>query len=396
MNSQNLSLGSPNLEEAIDYHPLITEPETLLTEVVLLMNQRQEFQCLLPDWRQDSQSTINQQNNSNCVLIVEDQKIVGIFTQRDLVRLIAKNFDFHGVAISEVMTSEIITLSKKHFQDVFAALFLFRRYRIRHLPIVDELGNLVGVVSHESLRACLRPSNLLKLRRVADIMTSNVIQANPSASVLNLVRLMADYRVSCVVIVDHLVQKSNGGLPVGIITEKDILQFKGLRLNLDKTQAQDVMSTPLFLLNPDDSLWYAHQQMQKMRLRRLVVSWNWGEGLGIVTQTSLLKVFDPMEMYGVIDTLQQTVKNLENKIDHKSVSIKQISKLISENSSDRIKDQIPNIKEDNQENISKILFHLEQTTKQLINNDRLSEEEKMSYLNENLMRINQLQKFIIN
>ena len=396
MNSQNLSLGSPNLEEAIDYHPLITEPETLLTEVVLLMNQRQEFKCLLPDWRQDSQSTINQQNNSNCVLIVEDQKIVGIFTQRDLVRLIAKNFDFHGVAISEVMTSEIITLSKKHFQDVFAALFLFRRYRIRHLPIVDELGNLVGVVSHESLRACLRPSNLLKLRRVADIMTSNVIQANPSASVLNLVRLMADYRVSCVVIVDHLVQKSNGGLPVGIITEKDILQFKGLKLNLDKTQAQDVMSTPLFLLNPDDSLWYAHQQMQKMRLRRLVVSWNWGEGLGIVTQTSLLKVFDPMEMYGVIDTLQQTVKNLENKIDHKSVSIKQISKLISENSSDRIKDQIPNIKEDNQENISNILFHLEQTTKQLINNDRLSEEEKMSYLNENLMRINQLQKLIIN
>ncbi len=396
MNSQNLSLGSPNLEEAIDYHPLITEPETLLTEVVLLMNQRQEFKCLLPDWRQDSQSTINQQNNSNCVLIVEDQKIVGIFTQRDLVRLIAKNFDFHGVAISEVMTSEIITLSKKHFQDVFAALFLFRRYRIRHLPIVDGLGNLVGVVSHESLRACLRPSNLLKLRRVADIMTSNVIQANPSASVLNLVRLMADYRVSCVVIVDHLVQKSNGGLPVGIITEKDILQFKGLKLNLDKTQAQDVMSTPLFLLNPDDSLWYAHQQMQKMRLRRLVVSWNWGEGLGIVTQTSLLKVFDPMEMYGVIDTLQQTVKNLENKIDHKSVSIKQISKLISENSSDRIKDQIPNIKEDNQENISKILFHLEQTTKQLINNDRLSEEEKMSYLNENLMRINQLQKLIIN
>ena len=70
------------------------------------------------------------------------------------------------------------------------------------------------------------------------------------------------------------------------------------------------MSTPLFLLRPEDSLWYAHQEMQKRHVRRLVVSWDWGQGMGIVTQTSLLKVFDPMEMYGVIDSLQRTIKHL--------------------------------------------------------------------------------------
>ena len=32
----------------------------------------------------------------------------------------------------------------------------------------------------------------------------------------------------------------------------------------------------------------------------------WGQGLGIITQSSLLRVFDPMEMYGVQDTLQQS------------------------------------------------------------------------------------------
>jgi hypothetical protein len=46
---------------------------------------------------------------------------------------------------------------------------------------------------------------------------------------------------------------------------------------------------------------------------RLVVSWNWGRGLGIVTQTSLLRVFDPMEMYGVIENLQQTIQQLESE-----------------------------------------------------------------------------------
>jgi signal-transduction protein with cAMP-binding, CBS, and nucleotidyltransferase domain len=99
--------------------------------------------------------------------------------------------------------------------------------------------------------------------------------------------------------------------PVGIVTERDIVQFQSLELELSKIQAQDVMSTPLFLLSPEDSLWTAHQEMQHRHVRRLVVSWNWGRGLGIVTQTNLLRVFDPMEMYGVIETLQRTVEQLE-------------------------------------------------------------------------------------
>jgi CBS-domain-containing membrane protein len=67
------------------------------------------------------------------------------------------------------------------------------------------------------------------------------------------------------------------------------------------------MSSPLFLASPEDSLWDAHQAMQRHQVQRLVVSWNWGKGLGIITQTSLLRVFDPVEMLGVHDTLQQTV-----------------------------------------------------------------------------------------
>ena len=101
--------------------------------------------------------------------------------------------------------------------------------------------------------------------------------------------------------------------PVGIVTERDIVQFQALQIDLAKTSAQIVMSSPLFLLSPQDSLWTAHQEMQTRKVGRLVVSWNWGQGLGIVTQTSLLRVFDPMEMYGVIENLQQTIQQMEAK-----------------------------------------------------------------------------------
>ncbi len=46
----------------------------------------------------------------------------------------------------------------------------------------------------------MRPANLLKLRRVADVMSQNIIHAPLNTSVLNVARLMNERRVSCVVI----------------------------------------------------------------------------------------------------------------------------------------------------------------------------------------------------
>ena len=261
-----------------------------------------------------SASGVNSRHAS-CALIVEKEQIVGIFTERDIVRLTANDVCLTTLSVADVMTSPVKTLQKSAFQDIFAVLFLFRRYRIRHLPIVDEHNHPIGIVTPDSIRRVLRPANLLKMRRVADVMSTNVIHAAPTVSVMYLAQQMAEHRVSCVVIAEvdsHSAtsREIRAFLPVGIVTERDIVQFQALELDLQRLTAQDVMSTPLFLLEPTDSLWTAHQEMQSRRVRRLVVSWNWGSGLGIVTQTSLLRVFDPIEMYGIIESMQQTLHQI--------------------------------------------------------------------------------------
>lgn len=300
---------APTLEEAIDHQPLIVAPDTLLIDVIALMSQQGGKSCSLPNFHSPSDQLSIREPRSSCVLVMHSDKLLGIFTERDIVRLTANGINFEEVTVAEVMAQPVITFPQTSCQDIFAALFIFRRYRIRHLPIVDDHAQLVGVVSPERIRQVLRPANLLKLRRVAEVMTPQVVNALPTVSVLSLARLMNKHRVSCVVITsDH---GEDSCLPVGIVTERDIVQFQSLKLNLSKVQAQDVMSTPLFLLSPEDSLWTAHQEMQKRRVRRLVVSWNWGKGIGIVTQTTLLRVFDPMEMYGIVETLQQTVEQLD-------------------------------------------------------------------------------------
>lgn len=304
-------VGTPNLEEAINYQPLTLTPETALVDVIARMSQTPFSSCDLGAPPQASSDSETEAFRPTCALIMQDQEILGILTERDIVRFAAAGMDCDRITAADVMAHPVKTLPLADFKDIFAVMFLFRRYRIRHLPILDDQNKLVGITEPSSLRRVLRPANLLKLRRVSEVMSQSVIHAPPYCSVLSLAQLMAKHRVSCVVIVEPA--PDDGLKPIGIVTERDIVQFQAMQFDIGRIMATEVMSSPLFLLNPGDSLWSAHQEMQRRRVRRLVVSWNWGQDLGIVTQTSLLKVFDPLEMYGIIETLQQTIQQLETE-----------------------------------------------------------------------------------
>ena len=316
-------LATPDLEMAIDRKPLQITPDTYLQDAIGIMSQARGSRCSLPSDNESKNLLSDYQPSSSCALVMEGGKLLGILTERDIVRLTASEILFDQVKVSKVMTKPVITLSQSNFRDIFAALFLFRRYRIRHLPLMDAENNLVGVISPETIRNAMRPANLLKLRRVAEVMSKNVVHAPQTISVLDITQLMAQQKVSCVVITQED-QEEDILIPVGIITERDIMQFQSLQLNLNNITAQEVMSTPLFLLSPEDYLLKAHQEMEYRRVRRLVVSWNWGQGLGIITQTSLLRIFDPMEMYGVINTLQRTIQKLEAENRRLSDIVKEI------------------------------------------------------------------------
>ena len=79
------------------------------------------------------------------VLVVEDEKLVGVFTERDFAYKIGC-FEKapHEIKISEVMTPNPITVSPA--QSVNDCMALMTDNHIRHLPVMDD-GKLVGVIS---------------------------------------------------------------------------------------------------------------------------------------------------------------------------------------------------------------------------------------------------------
>ena len=360
MQPNGLPFQSLALNPAIDSHFLTVAPDTPLVDVIALMSRFRS--CMLPSsnlgtaadavytgideiycFGQEGEKVFNIADTAGgCVLVTEGSQLIGVFTERDIVRLTAVGISLGSLKIADVMTRSAITLEQSPTHDIFTALGLFRQHRIRHLPIIDERGQPVGIVTHDSIRRSLQPVNLLtRLRYVKDVMTTQVIHAPVTASVLQLAQLMTEHQVSCVVICQSLEELKVGKLkvessdlqssnlqvsnlqpsnlqgqltPVGIVTERDIVQFQALELNLSRMLAQDVMSTPLFCLHPWDSLWSAHEQMHRRQVRRLIVVGSQRELVGIVSQTSLLQVLNPADMYGVIEVLQQVVEEQTSEL----------------------------------------------------------------------------------
>lgn len=305
MGFKSLPISLPALACAIDRRPVIVQPETPVLEVISRMSQARGNHCDLPELFCSLDLGLGSETQASATLVVDESGLVGIFTERDLVRLTASRIPLGEVNVAAVMTRAVVTLVQTEQTDLFLALSLLRQHQIRHLPVLDESGQILGIVTPDSIRQALQPFNLLKWRQVEEVMVRQVIHAPATVSVHHLAHLMAHYGVSCVVIV----RKEAGELyPIGIVTERDIVQFQTLELNLDQLQAQAVMSAPAFSVSATEPLWLAHQQMQQRRVRRLVVTGDRGELRGILTQTSLLKVFDPIELVGVVQALQQSVE----------------------------------------------------------------------------------------
>ncbi|AFY38637.1 diguanylate phosphodiesterase with CBS domains [[Leptolyngbya] sp. PCC 7376] len=243
----------------------------------------------------------------SCLVVQEDSKTIGILTERDLVRLSLSQKSISETIVREIMTSPVITITTKDFSDIFAVYSLMRRHRIRHLPVINTDDSVSGLMTLSMLRQALHLSYFLRFREVREVMSTKVITAFPTTPLIDVAQLMACHRISCVVIVD---ETATSEIPVGIITERDIVQLQGLGGDLATLTTRFAMSCPVISLHPENSLTSAQEIMQRYRVRRIVAVNEHGELEGVVTETNVSQILDPLELFGMLEILQHRVQQL--------------------------------------------------------------------------------------
>jgi CBS domain-containing protein len=85
------------------------------------------------------------EHNIGAVPVVHHGKLVGIFSERDLMkRVVSEGRDPRSTCLAEVMTDDPLSVSMN--EDLENCMTLMRRHGFRHLPVCHE-GHLVGIVS---------------------------------------------------------------------------------------------------------------------------------------------------------------------------------------------------------------------------------------------------------
>ncbi|MCA8972608.1 MAG: CBS domain-containing protein [Planctomycetes bacterium] len=118
-------------------------------------------------------------------------------------------------SVGQFMKTELFTVRPNDLVDFAAAMMDWEH--IRHVPVEDGEGSLVGLVSHRSLlRLIGRGMNKDKAIVVAEIMKRDPLTVTPETPSLEAIRLMRDRGVGCLPVVDE-------GKLVGLVTASDFL-----------------------------------------------------------------------------------------------------------------------------------------------------------------------------
>lgn len=117
--------------------------------------------------------TMTERNIGSVVIVDEDMKVRGIVTERDLVRrTLGAGLDPKTTPLSSIMTSEVKTARPE--DRVIDWLRQMSNERFRHLPVLDDNGRLLSILSQGDFVSYTWPELLLSFRE----KTSETLRGN--------------------------------------------------------------------------------------------------------------------------------------------------------------------------------------------------------------------------
>jgi len=138
----------------------------------------------------------------------------------------------HHIPIREIMNRSVVTIQPE--QLVADAAAMMEEFKIRRLPVVDQAGYLVGIITDADVLEAEAANRALndyepgaeeKWLAVGDVMTRAVVTIPVDATIGQLAATLMEYKVGGLPVVESDPQQPNRLHMVGIVTETDIFRL---------------------------------------------------------------------------------------------------------------------------------------------------------------------------
>ncbi len=203
-----------------------------VNEVVETIMERKVVTVEETDSLEDAVETMFEKKVGGCPVVNKDDVVVGIITERDILKYLGQNRTIDGVA-SDYMTSSVITLRPK--DTIEKAMKTMIEKKLRRLPIIDD-GILVGLITVREILRYFGMGEAFKMLTSGNIKDAidkpiSTILANDELLVYKDI-LTFPKNITISQLVSSMLEKGYGvalivenGKLEGIITERDLVRF---------------------------------------------------------------------------------------------------------------------------------------------------------------------------
>ncbi len=247
-------------------------------------------------------------NRISAIVVMEEERPIGIFTERDALMLAYHHHDLDALRVDEVMGKPLVTVLP-HI-DYREGYRILSEHNVRHLIVVNEYGKLEGIVSESDFMEHLDKGLMVQYKEVGALTTHHFITLPQDATVEDAVTFMVREHESYVII-----EKNNQA--IGIFTERDLVRLESKDKYNSSPCLEEVMTHPVSTVPAVTTLPEALKIMRNKRIRRLVVVDNKNHILGIVAYHDIVKkLYSPHaeHLMKKVEDQEQQLQAMESKL----------------------------------------------------------------------------------
>ena len=130
-------------------HPSGSLGRRLLTLVSSIMQSGEDIPIVLKDTLLIDSLIVMSEKALGMVLVTENGKLAGIFTDGDLRRTLESNKEFQKLTIEDVMTKDCKSIEPQ--EPALMAMQMMEKYSLNSMPVVDSNNNIVGAINMHTL-----------------------------------------------------------------------------------------------------------------------------------------------------------------------------------------------------------------------------------------------------
>ncbi|WP_428739951.1 EAL domain-containing protein [Sulfurimonas sp.] len=247
---------------------------------------------------------------SSVIVIDESKKPMGIFTEYDVLKVIAQNIAL-DISIKEVMTKNVVTISQnKYLHDAY--VFLVESGH-RHLIVVDEDEKYIGIVSEGDFLRFISLDYLGKMELVEEVMDKTPLIVEASSKIREVAKLMSEQHLDYAIVVQ-------GRKPLGVVDERTITSYISKHVEHNGTPIKELISEKVHFIDKTLYLQEAAKILTEHGVRQLVVLNKEEKIVGLLRRFDVLKAINGSYFEFLVETIEKKSQILEQLItQHKQL-----------------------------------------------------------------------------